>query len=183
MAIEIPTREPRSFTAGETVKWSKSLTDYPASEGWTLKYFLRGTGDPFDITCTVDPDDGDGFLAEISAAQSATLEPIEYLLQGRVENAGGEKYVVYERSLSVRPNIEAATNDFDPRSVAKRIVDAIDALAEGKASRDQQSYKIADRELVRMTPKELTDWRTYYWNIYVRETRRGKMRNVNCEFG
>jgi hypothetical protein len=177
---DIPTREPRSFIAGETLEWSKSLDDYPADE-WTLKYSLRGPGTaPADITATAD---GEEFLVDVSSTVTTALTAGTWRLVGWVEK-GSEKHFIHDREVIV---IAApASGTLDTRSTAKIIVDAIDALMTGKASLDQQSYKIADRELVRMTPKELTDWRTYYWNIYVREERskRGgsSMRNINCGF-
>jgi hypothetical protein len=180
VSTEVPTREPRSFIAGETLQWSKSLDDYPAGE-WTLKYSLRGPGTaPSDITATADNDD---YLVDVTSTVTAALTAGTWRMVGWVEK-GTEKHYVYDNDVMVRA--APASGTLETRSTAKIIVDAIDALATGKASLDQQSYKIADRELVRMSPKELTDWRTYYWNIYVREERskRGSstIRNINLRF-
>ena len=37
---DIPSTEPAVFTAGDTLKFTRSLADYPASEGWVLSYTL-----------------------------------------------------------------------------------------------------------------------------------------------
>jgi len=64
---DIPTTEPLSFRAGDTVKWKKSLGDYPATS-WTLKYFLVIQSDQKIITASAD---GTDHLVTITAAASA----------------------------------------------------------------------------------------------------------------
>ncbi len=54
MAATIPTKEPLTIRAGDTIKWTKSLDDYKASDGWTLSYSFRGTGGTIDITSTTE---------------------------------------------------------------------------------------------------------------------------------
>ena len=50
MAATVPTKEPLTIRAGDTIEWTKSLDDYKASAGWTLSYSFRGTGGTIDIT-------------------------------------------------------------------------------------------------------------------------------------
>lgn len=42
MAAEIPTCEPDVLVAADKWQWDKSLSDYPPSEGYVLKYELAG---------------------------------------------------------------------------------------------------------------------------------------------
>ena len=37
---QTPTTEPASLQAGDTLRWQRTLPDYPASEGWVLSYRL-----------------------------------------------------------------------------------------------------------------------------------------------
>ncbi len=180
MSQEIPTTEPRSFIAGETLEWSKSLANYAATE-WTLKYSLRGPGTaPADITATAD---GEEFLVDASSTYTAALTAGTWRLVGWVES-GSEKHYVYDEDVIVKA--APATGTLETRSTAKIIVDAIDALLTGKASLDQKRYRIADRELERYEPEQLLKFRTYYWNEYVKEERAKRggsmMRNINCGF-
>ena len=50
MAATVPTKEPLTIRAGDTIEWTKSIDDYKASDGWTLSYSFRGTGGTIDIT-------------------------------------------------------------------------------------------------------------------------------------
>ena len=68
MAAETPTKEPLEIRAGDTVTWKKSVDDYRASDGWTLKYSLRGNGETIDITSTASDD---AHLVSETAATSA----------------------------------------------------------------------------------------------------------------
>ena len=38
MAATVPTKEPLTIRAGDTIEWTKSIDDYKASNGWKLKY-------------------------------------------------------------------------------------------------------------------------------------------------
>lgn len=148
-----PSVEPRSFVAGSTVSWKKSLVDYPASDGWTLKYFLRGPGEALDITCTVA---GATHVATISATNSKR-EPGDYWMQGRVENAGGEKYVVFEDRVVVEPALDAA-NTFDGRSENELMLANV-RLALGKAvSKNAAEYQIANRMKREHSIPDLIAW-------------------------
>ena len=38
MASDIASKEPAKIRAGDTIEWKRSIDDYKASDGWTLKY-------------------------------------------------------------------------------------------------------------------------------------------------
>lgn len=183
MSSAILTSEPRAFIAGETLTWSKSFANYPATV-WTLKYSSRGPGTaPTDITATAD---GEDFLVDFSSTYTAALTPAgTWRLLGWVEK-GSEKHFVYDRDVVV---IAApASGTLETRSTAKIIVDNIDAYLQqiktgGTSALAVASYKIADRETQHYTLDELVKLRTYFWNIYVSEKRKGKeFRNIKCAF-
>ena len=182
MDPEIPTREPKSFIAGETLQWSKSFEDYPASDGWLLKYSLRGPGTaPTDIIATADDDD---FLVDVDSA-TTSLTAGTWRLVGRLELNGLIHYV-FDGELIV---IAApADGTLDTRSIAKQIVDNIDdyflAIKTGGGSaKAVKRYRIGDHDLEHYSPQELMQLRTHYWNIYVLEQRKGReFRNIRCAF-
>ena len=61
MAAEIQDYEPEKLTAGVTWKWSKSLSDYPASD-WGLNYYIRRNGAAETSFCSTA--DGGNFSGE-----------------------------------------------------------------------------------------------------------------------
>jgi hypothetical protein len=181
---DLPTYEPREFAAGETPRWRKSLADFPASDGWALDYYLRGAGAGFDVRAAAD---GDDFLFEVPLASTENLAPGNYRWQGWVSK-GAESYKVAEAPVVVKQGFAgvAANTTVDTRSQVKRILDAIDALIEGKATRDQQQYTIAGgggyRMLMRIPVSELVQLRKEYARLYARERRRERVRRGGSVF-
>jgi hypothetical protein len=178
MAAELRTYEPREVSTGETPQWTKSFDDYPASEGWALSYYFRGPGAGFDVAATAD---GDDFTIAVPAAATADLTPGTYFWQAWVSKAD-EKYQVGEGSVTVKEGFAAVTTEtsVDKRSQAKRILDAIDATLEGRATTDQQQYQISGgggyRMLMKIPVGELITLRKYYAGIYSEELRQARAR-------
>lgn len=62
----------------------------------------------------------------------------------------------------------------DTRSHAEKVLEAIEALIEGRATKDVSSYSIAGRSLTRLTPDELVKWRSFYKNEVAIQRAAGK---------
>jgi hypothetical protein len=136
MAAEIPDIEPDSFIAGDTVKWTKSLTDYPATT-WTLTYEFRGTARHTVIATGT----GSDFEAIITATVSATFTPGDYVWFAQV-SSGSEKYTIGSGTVTVKDNPAVGTAAQDRRTHARRMLDAIEAMMENNASREEMEYEI-----------------------------------------
>lgn len=181
---DLPSYEPREFAAGETPRWTKALADFPASDGWALDYYLRGAGAGFDVSATAD---GDGFVVEVPAASTENLTPGNYRWQGWVSK-GAEQYKVVDAPVVVKRGFVgvAAATVVETRSEVKQILDAIDALLKGKATKDQQQYTIAGgggyRMLMRIPVGELIQLRKEYARLYAAERRRERARRGGSPF-
>ena len=171
MAADIPPIEPEYFTSGETVQWTKSLADFPASEGWTLAYKIRGTN-ALDIIAVADGDDYD---VTITKSQSATLTAGNYWWQSFVTKAD-DRHVVDWGEFEVRKDLAAEGAGYDGRTHATIVLDALQAMIQGKASRDQMQLMVGDRQISRLRPTELREWRAFYRQEYLREQRADRVR-------
>ena len=80
-----------------------------------------------------------------------------------------EKYTIETGQIEILPNISAADSQVDFRSHAKKVLDALESLIEGKATSDAASYSIAGRSISKMTPEELIKWRSFYLSEYQTE--------------
>lgn len=140
--------EPTEIVAGTTVKWTKSLSDYSASEGWSLTYYFFNSDNHFSVEATSS---GEDFQITIDASTSANYQPGEYKWQAIVTK-GTEKYVVDSGYIKVLPS---PTQAVDWRSDIKKALDAIKAVIEGRATKDQASYQIAGRRLDRTPVPDL----------------------------
>lgn len=175
----IPTYEPREIVIGETLRWSRELGDYPASE-YSLTYHFRGAGKGFDAAASAD---GDAFAVTVTAATTAEMTAGNYFWQAVAEK-GGEKFVVARGEAKAVAGLASADADaaFDGRSEAKKTLDAIDAMLAGKATLDQQEYTIADRSLRRIPVPELLQLRRELARRVARERRRERVRRGGTVF-
>jgi hypothetical protein len=164
---------PATLRAGDTIEWDESLPDYPASDGWTLAFVLTRYGQSL-ITIIATPS-GDDYAISILPATTRAWIPGIYSWQAYVYKEAGtpvlitEKYTLESGQVQILPDIAQATSITDLRSHAKKVLDAIEALLEGKATADVMSYSIAGRSLSKMNPEELIKWRSFYKTEYQRE--------------
>lgn len=153
---DIPTLEPSTVNAGDTWRWTRSLDDYPASEGWVLSYTLINGTAKISISATAS---GDDHAVTVSAATSAGYTAGTYDWRARVTKAG-EVYTVGEGRLTVRNAYAGST--FDARSHARKTLDAIEAVIEGRASSSTLEYSIAGRSLKHIPVSDLLALRDRY---------------------
>lgn len=151
----IQINEPARIIAGDTAKWLKTLAEYPADAGWVLSYELVSAAQRYTVSSTAS---GADHLALVPAAETAGWVPGAYQGRGRVSQSG-EVYTVAQWTLQVSPSFGAAV---DARSSARRTLDAIEAVLEGRASSATQEYSIAGRSLKYIPIPELLALRDRY---------------------
>lgn len=165
MPTDIPTKEPETFRAGDTVKWKRSLGDYLASAGWTLKYSFRGSAGTIDITSTAD---GDDHLVELSFTTTAAYTAGLYHVQGYVESST-ERHTIWTSRIEVLPNLVAAGSSYDGRSHVKKTLDAIEAVLENRASKEIEESAIEGVTIKRIPHEQLIMLREKYLQWYQSE--------------
>ncbi|CAN7580403.1 hypothetical protein [Variovorax paradoxus] len=172
MAIDTSSTEPISIIPGDTVKWTRSLADYPASAGWALSYELLNTQHRYQIAAVAD---GDAHRVVISAQTTENYAPGSYDWRARVTNAD-EVYTVATGRLTVAPSFGAAG---DVRSHARRTLDAIEAVLEGRATSATAEYEINGRRLKYIPLNELHAMRSKYQREVAAEEGKSGPRGVS----
>ena len=170
------TVEPDQIISGDSIAWRKSLTDYPASAGWALSYALRGPAQ-VDIATTAD---GDGHLVSVGSAATSTWTAGFYTWT-LFASLGADRYTVAQGSIEILADPATVAVGTDQRPHCKRVLDAIEALLEGKATRDQREYEIDGIRISRMEIADLLRWRTVYrreWSAFLKsqQVAKGKSR-------
>lgn len=166
MSYQIPTTEPTQVTAGDTLKWSRSLSDYPASAGWTLNYSLLSLAGSIQIASVAS---GSDHAVTVAAADSAAYVPGTYTWQSWVTN-GSERYQINRGTIEILPDFSAtATGALDTRSHVKRVLDSIEAVIEGRASKGDLKISIDGTALEKMSAESILLVRTTYLKEYRRE--------------
>lgn len=156
------TTEPDVIVAGDTAKWLRSLDDYPASASWVLTYTLVSAAQRYTFSASAS---GDQHLVTVAATTTATWAAGTYTWRAQVAKAG-EVYTVGTGSLTVKPSFSAAT---DARSHARRTLEAIEAVIEGRATSEVSYYMIGGRQLRYIEPAQLLALRDRYRAEVARE--------------
>jgi hypothetical protein len=152
--------------AGDTLEFTVEVTDYPASDGWTLKYrltprFSAPTQAPVTLTAATNAD-GKSYDITVAPATTAAWTAGFYTWARWVEKAGARQTLDESGQLEVKSDPALTTQGHDARSHARKMLDAIEATLQGKATKDQRSYTIGSRSLERLSPEELEAWREKY---------------------
>lgn len=180
--VDIPTTEPATLRAGDTWQWRREdlTADYPASDSWTLSYrFVRrgdaddaaGSSDKFDVAATAD---GAAFAVTVAATTTAGYRAGIYEWIARVSKAGVVTTVA-TGVLELARNIGAIGAGEDLRSHAQKVLDAIERVIEGRATKGDESYTIAGRSLTRTPFEDLRAAREYYRAEVAREQRKADL--------
>jgi hypothetical protein len=155
---------PDKLTVGVTLDHLVTLTAYPATD-WTLTVYLRGPGQ-IDLTGAAE-----GVQHRLNAAASVTDDwtPGAYWYTSRVTD-GTAVVEIESGQITIGADLAAIDEAFDGRSHVQRVLTAIEAVIEGRASKDQERYRINNRELQRTPIAELLRLRSQYQDELRRQT-------------
>jgi len=120
---------PCEVRAGDTLRWNRSLPDFPASDGWSLAYTLVGRAGAHNVTASAD---GADFAIEVPAATTAGWSADSYALTEYVSK-GAERYTIGTTRIRVLPDLAAAAGPVDTRSHARKVLDSINAWLESRS--------------------------------------------------
>lgn len=160
---DIPTTEPLQLRAGDTWQWTRSLADYPASDGWSLAYVLINATAKISILASAS---GDDHAVTVAAATTAGYTAGAYDWVARASKSG-QVFTVGSGRIAILPSLAASTADL--RTHARKVLEAIEAVLEGRASQDVLEYQIAGRSLKRIPVADLLMLRDRYRAEVARE--------------
>lgn len=160
MTAPIAPNEPAELRAGLNWDWRRDdLTDYPSGT-YVLTYWFKkkgATGANFSIVAATS---GAGYLVGVAAATTAAYVAGDYSWVA-VVTAGSNAYEVDDGNLTLLPKYNSVA-DLDDRSHARRVLDAIEAAIEGRASKVQLEYSILNRAIKFWAPADLIKFRQQY---------------------
>ena len=147
----IPTSVPATVRAGDTVDWTISAPDYPASAGWVMSWRLINAAGKIDIDSTAF---GDNHAVSVAASTTAGWSAGVYdWVQKAIK--GTERRTVAVGTTEVLPDLAAQSSGFDTRTTAKKLLAAVESALLSRASRTDLEYEIAGRRLKSMSHGEL----------------------------
>ena len=171
--------EPSEIIIGDSLLWRRrgvqaiseiidgipTYVDIKASEGWALKFVAVGKLGVVSITASADDEDADDFKFYVTAAVTAAYVAGDYLWQ-LVATKTTTRYTIAEGRVTLTDNIAGRSALYDNRSHAKKVLDAVEAVMENRATQDQMSYQIGGRSLSRTPLPDLLKLRATYKTEY-----------------
>lgn len=167
MAVSVPTKEPTTVRAGDTWEWTTSLADYPAGT-YTLTYTFWNASAAFTATASAS---GSDHLVDIAPATTVGYASGRYEWVARASD-GTDTYTVAAGVLQVLP---AVGSSMDTRSHARKMLDAITATLESRATTDELDLVTASFNGRSMTRVELIKLRQHYLAAVNQEEQAAKL--------
>jgi hypothetical protein len=163
------------IVAGDTLDFSTEVANYTPADGWTLKFRLVPRVSGTAILLTSAASDG---LHRVQVGPTTTDDWTagEYSWYSWVEKAGAS-YSVGQGQVTIKPDPRTTSAPLDNRSHARKTLEAIEAVIEGRASRDQQEYSIGDRTLKRTPMADLIMLQTRYSRLVAAEENEARLAN------
>lgn len=163
------TSMPASMVAGDSlvVDFSAAATEFPAAQGWSVTLVLVPVagGALLSINCTGG---ASSWTAAITPTQSQGLVAGKYSFALRAAKSG-LRSTIEKGDINVLPDVVA---NQDQRTKYQRILDAIDAVLESRATSSDLRTRFPDgREVERVPHAELLKLRDYYVRKVANEAR------------
>jgi len=178
--MDVLTNEPRALRAGVNWAWRREdlAGDFPANGGWALTYWFKKTGavpGNFSIAAVAS---GVYFAVSELAAATAARVAGDYTWTALVVKTT-DTFEVDTGILTILPRYDAVEN-IDDRSHARKMLEAINAVLESRATstqREMVGYTIGSRSQQfdqAETKQKLLDFKSHYeWLVDNEENREG----------
>ena len=155
-----------STSAGLTFDRTATLTAYPAPE-WRVSAVLRGPG----IIDLAAAPEGSNHRFRVSASATSDWQAGTYWYSIRATK-GGDVVEVESGEIVIKPDLAEMNDGHDGRNHVQKVLDAIEAVIEKRATLDQERYRINNRELYRTPIGDLLVLRDRY-KAELRRMKRG----------
>jgi hypothetical protein len=150
---DVPAVLPTSLIAGDTWLWDRDYSDYPRPT-WTATAYFEKADQTFSVDSSAN---GTAQRFTVAASTTASYSSGRYRIRVRVTD-GSSTYVAESGWVDVELD-PAKAGKQDPRSWARRTLDAVEAFLEGNATTAQQSMSLAGRSISRWSLSELMQFR------------------------
>tara|TARA_R100000005_G_C4993035_1_gene200163 strand:- start:1572 stop:2162 length:591 start_codon:yes stop_codon:yes gene_type:complete len=177
--VNYPVQEPDTIVIGDRLVWRRDdlANTYPIGS-YALTYEFHedsggGGSHKFTITAT---EAEDTYFVEIASSTTASYADGDFIWNAFITRSSDSQRIRVDTGRTTIVKNLANTNA-DLRSHAKKVLDAVQAVLENRASVDQASFSIAGRSLSRMSIDELLSFRDKYKAEYLQEIKKARIKN------
>lgn len=148
--VQTLTALPSQINAGTTVEYVRTVSDYPATAGWSFELIIQGAKKAVIAATAVGAD----FKVTITATVTGTLTPGIYKFIERVTKGAEIHDLALPEVIEVFPDFKAATEG-TLEEIAQKNLAAIRAALAGRIPADMENFSIAGRIVAKTPQREL----------------------------
>ena len=165
------------IVAGDFTAWKRSdLNSEYVNSSYTLSYKARLENSGSTVITITASASGSDYLVEVGQSTTASYTVGIYHWDAFItRNSDSERVRIKYGRWEIVPNL--STSSADPRTHNKKVLDAIEAVIENRATQDQMSYSIAGRSLSRMDPQSLFEFQAIYKSKVLQEERQLRIKH------
>lgn len=152
MALNIPNK----IRAGDSLKKTVVLANYSATT-WTLTIKIVNS---IKIYSFVASPNGDDHEINVTAATTADWVSGKYKYIASISD-GTDKYTIETGAFEVLKNLDSGVPT-DERAHVEKVLESIEAVLEGKATKDHLEVSFNGRSITHLSPEQLLSWRDKY---------------------
>lgn len=157
---------PTQIIAGDTLQIDYSSSTYTNAAGYLVYLKLRGAAD-IDLTSSAIDDTTFRISATAAATAAYTAGFYNYVVY---VSDGTNQYTLEQGTVEIKQRFDLSTSPVTTSTHARTVLAAVEAVIEGRATKDQESYSIAGRSLSRTPISDLLTLRDYYKERVMKET-------------
>lgn len=139
---------PTEIRAGDTYTWTVTSSDYPATDGWTLRIVIQNDAVRLKVDAATS---GSDYAVTLTSANTDDLTSAgTYQITEAVEKGTGaslERHTLYLGTINVLKDIVTGTAAVDARTDARIMLDTITATIKANLGKPQESMSIAARAI------------------------------------
>ena len=140
--------KPTEIRAGDTYTWTVTSSDYPATDGWTLRIVIQNDAVRLKVDAATS---GSDYAVTLTSANTDDLTSAgTYQITEAVEKGTGaslERHTLYLGTINVLKDIVTGTAAVDARTDARIMLDTITATIKANLGKPQESMSIAARAI------------------------------------
>lgn len=162
----------KDIYAGETIDFSETIAEYPASPTCWLSYILLNNSNKITLTSTAD-----GTKHHFFVPSTASYAPGKYTYQ-KLLYKDGSVILLGQGEITITPLYSTVdAGQYDARSFAEKMVEAIKAVLENRATMVQSSITYKNRTLQNTPFPELIEALGIFTRIVEQEKNMQKLKN------
>jgi hypothetical protein len=171
-----PTTEPAELQLGDFWAWKKTdlSDDYPVADySFSYEFNIIDGATAINFTLSASESNNEYIIqtTDTSSYTKGEYNWVSYITR----TSDSARIKISEGFTEIQDNYAATTASV--RSHAKKVLDAIEAVIENRATMDQSSMSIAGRSLSRLTIDELLTFKNTYKAEYLKEIKKARLKN------